>query len=701
MSQMAKTLVIVESPAKAKTIKKFLGSKYMIEASMGHVRDLPKSQFGVDIENDFKPKYITIRGKGETLKRLRSQAKKADRIFLATDPDREGEAIAWHLAEILDLNPQDFVRITFNEITKDAVKEATKNPRSIDINLVNAQQTRRILDRIVGYKLSPFLWQKVKKGLSAGRVQSVAVRLISDREEEITSFKPDEYWSIEGLFKTEKGDLSAKLVRWQGEKPNLPNQEETDKVLKALEQEKYKILEVDKRERRRNPAAPFTTSTLQQEAWKRLNFAASRTMRVAQELYEGIEIGKEGSLGLITYMRTDSTRVSDQAVSQARQFIETTLGKEYVPKNKRVYQSGKKAQDAHEAIRPTYLDKTPDSLKPYLSRDQYRLYELIWLRFMSSQTESAVFDTVSIKIGNDKAQFNASGSTLKFPGFLRLYPDQAEQNSKQKEKNDTNSILPEVTTSSKVELKKLNSEQHFTQPPPRYSQASLVKELEDLGIGRPSTYASIIDTIKRRGYVVEEEKRFVPTELGEVTIDLLKEHFSDIVDVDFTRELEEKLDSIEEGNSSPEEILRNFYEPFEEELKKAEANADKVSIADEVTDEPCPNCGKFLVVKMGRFGKFLACPGFPECRFTKPLLKLMPGVCPKDGGNLVERRSKKGRVFYGCENYPDCDFVTWHAPTEKNCPKCGTTMSIRGRGAKKEYICLNEECAYTEKAGDE
>lgn len=691
---MAKTLVIVESPAKAKTIKKFLGSNYMIEASMGHVRDLPKSKFGVDIENSFAPKYITIRGKGELLKKLRSQAKKADRIFLATDPDREGEAIAWHLAEILDLDSNAPIRIAFNEITKDAVKDAAKKPRTINMDLVEAQQTRRILDRIVGYKLSPFLWQKIKKGLSAGRVQSVAVRLIKEREDEIDNFKAEEYWSIEGLFLTKSGELNAKLNRYNNEKPQLSNKEETDLVLKALEKQKFVISDVEKKERRRNPAPPFTTSTLQQEAWRRLNFAASRTMRIAQQLYEGIEIGKEGSLGLITYMRTDSVRISDSAAVQARDYIESNIGKEYVPNEKRTYSSNKKSQDAHEAIRPSYVDKTPASIKQYLSRDQYRLYELIWLRFLSSQAASAVFDTVSIKISSkdESFLFTSSGSKLKFPGFLKLYPDQEKE---------VDSKLPEVEKGQKAELKDVESQQHFTQPPPRYSQASLVKELEDLGIGRPSTYAAIIETIKKRGYVVEEDKRFVPTELGMVTVELLKEHFNDIVDVDFTRELEEKLDNIEEGQTPPVAILHDFYQGFEEKLKKAEVLADKVKIADEVTDEKCPNCERFLVVKMGRFGKFLACPGFPECRFTKPLLKEMPGSCPLDNGKLVERRSKKGRIFYGCENYPDCEFISWYAPTDKRCPKCNTTMAIKGRGAKQEYICLNKECGYSENSGVE
>lgn len=687
---MAKTLVIVESPAKAKTIKKFLGTNYTIEASMGHIRDLPKSQFGVDIKDGFTPKYITIRGKGELLKKLKNQAKKADRIFLATDPDREGEAIAWHLAEILDLDPKKSIRITFNEITKDAVKEATKKPRSVNMDLVDAQQTRRILDRIVGYKLSPLLWRKIKKGLSAGRVQSVAVRLICEREEEIANFNKEEYWTIEGLFATTNGELKAKLTKWQGEKPKLLNKDITSELLQKLKGQDYKILDVDKKERKRNPPPPFTTSTLQQEAWRRLNFAASRTMRVAQELYEGIEIGKEGSLGLITYMRTDSVRISDQAALQAEKFIQNELGKEFLPKEKRVYQSSKKVQDAHEAIRPSYVEKTPESLKPFLTRDQFKLYQLIWLRFLSSQAASAVFDTVSVHIGSTEAQFTASGSTLKFAGFLQLYPDQEKE---------LDYKLPLVTPGLATDLKQLFSEQHFTQPPPRYSQASLVKELEDLGIGRPSTYAAIIETIKKRGYVVEEEKRLVPTELGQVTIDLLKDHFSDIVDVDFTRELEEKLDSIEEGQNSPLEILEEFYDSFAKELQEAEDKAGKILIADEVTDEPCPQCGKLLVIKMGRFGKFLACPGFPDCKFTKPLLKQMPGTCPLDNGNLVERRSKKGRVFYGCENYPQCDFISWYPPTKEKCPQCKTTMALKGRGSKQELICLNKDCGYTQKAG--
>lgn len=695
MTQMAKTLLIVESPAKAKTIKKFLGSSYKIEASMGHVRDLPKSQFGVDTENNFTPKYITIRGKGDLLKKLRTEAKKADHVLLATDPDREGEAIAWHLAEILELDTNKPIRITFNEITKDAVKKAAKSPRIIDFDLVNAQQTRRILDRIVGYRLSPFLWKKVKKGLSAGRVQSVAVRLITEREEEIENFKAEEYWTIDAIFTTENGELKAKLTKWDDKKPELPNASETKKVIQALKNQTYKVSSVEKRERRRNPLPPFTTSTLQQEAFKRLNFAASRTMRVAQQLYEGIEAGKDGSLGLITYMRTDSVRVSDQAASQASSFLKTTFGAAYVPKAQRIYHTNKKSQDAHEAVRPTYIEKTPESLKQYLSRDQYRLYELIWRRFLSSQAASAVFDTVQVRIvsSDERGTFTVSGSTLKFPGFLKLYPDI--------EQGTDNKVPEEIKPEQACHLEELKEEQHFTQPPARYSQASLVKELEDLGIGRPSTYAAIIETIKKRGYVVEEEKRFVPTELGQVTVDLLKKHFSDIVDVDFTRELETRLDDIEEGENSPENILADFYKNFDEKLKTAEKLADKVSIADEVTDEPCPNCGRLLVVKMGRYGKFLACPGFPECRFTKPLLKEMPGSCPLDGGKLVERRSKKGRVFYGCENYPDCEFVSWYSPTEKNCHKCGSTMAIKGRGAKREYLCLNKDCGYTQIAGDE
>jgi len=692
---MAKTLLIVESPAKAKTIKKFLGSSYKVEASMGHVRDLPKSQFGVDIEDNFKPKYITIRGKGELLKKLRAEAKKADRVLIATDPDREGEAIAWHLAEILDLDTHKPIRIAFNEITKEAVKTAAKSPRVIDFNLVDAQQTRRILDRIVVYRFIPFLWKILKPGLSAGRVQSVAVRRITEREEEIENFVPEEYWTIDGIFSTESGEIRAKLARWEGNKPELATAEQTQAVSAQLKSFSYTIQSVEKKERRKNPLPPFTTSTLQQEAFRRLNFAASRTMRVAQQLYEGIELGKEGSVGLITYMRTDSVRISEQASAQARAFLKESFGDKYVPTKPRAYQSGKKSQDAHEAIRPSYVDKTPDSIKQYLTRDQYRLYELIWRRFLASQAESAVYDTVQVKIAStdQRALFSVSGSTLKFPGFLTLYPEQD---------NGAESEVPEsLAEGQSCVLKELKEDQHFTQPPARYTQASLVKELEELGIGRPSTYATIIDTIKKRGYVVEEEKKLVPTELGQVTVDLLKHYFDDIVDVDFTRELEARLDAIEEGENSPVKILKGFYTAFDEKLKKAEKTADKVEIADEQTDEPCPNCGRLLVVKMGRYGRFLACPGFPECRFTKPLLKEMPGSCPLDGGKLVERRSKKGRVFYGCENYPDCEFTTWYTPTAKNCPKCGKTMAVKGRGAKREYLCLSSECGNRMPAGDE
>ncbi len=688
------TLIIVESPAKAQTIKGFLGKNYNVKASLGHVRDLPRSKFGVDVENNFEPHYITIRGKGPILQELREAAKKADRILLATDPDREGEAIAWHLATALKVDEKK-CRIDFREITKDAVKHAIKQPRTISQAVVDAQQARRVVDRVVGYELSPLLWAKVKPGLSAGRVQSVAVKLIVDREREIEAFQEEEYWSVTATLHTSTGEaFEAKLHHKAGEKLDLPNEEAANKVAKDVTEKEWKISSVTKRERRRHPAPPFITSTLQQEAARKLGYPAKKTMRLAQQLYEGLAMGKLGTLGLITYMRTDATRVSEEAVSEVRQYIKETHGESYIPESPRQHASKKGAQEAHEAIRPTSTIRTPADIKQYLSRDQLRLYKLIWERFVASQMSSAVFDAMSVDIIVEDYLFRATGSQLKFAGFLKIYQEGSDGDPNENDNKDR--LLPDLKVDELVLLQKLDLLQHFTQPPARFTEAMLVKTLEEEGIGRPSTYAPIIDTITARGYVYREEKRFRPTELGIIVTDLLAESFPRLLDVKFTAGLEEELDGIEEGNMVWQEVIGEFYTPFAEDLKKAHDELERIEVQDEVSDILCEKCGRNMVYKLGRYGKFLACPGYPECKNTKPILDEIGIECSlckdqgREGGQLVRRRSRQGRYFYGCSNYPDCNYTSWQRPVAELCPHCGKNLTVRKEGA--DPMCSNKEC---------
>ncbi len=688
---MADSLVIVESPAKAKTIKKYLGSKYIVKASMGHVRDLPKSQMGVNVEKQFEPKYITVRGKGDILKELRDAKKKVEKVYLAADPDREGEAIAWHLAHSLNVPLEQKCRVVFNEITKQAVKEAFKHPREINMDLVNAQQARRILDRLVGYNISPLLWKKVKKGLSAGRVQSVAVKLIIDRENEIREFKPEEYWTVTAVLLSGEEPFEAKFYGYGKKKTKLGSKEDVDQLLEAIKGKRFVVEEVKTSERRRNPAGPFITSTLQQEAARKLGFRAQKTMAVAQQLYEGVDIGKQGTVGLITYMRTDSTRISKTAQSEAREYITETFGAEYLPKTPHSHKQKSGAQDAHEAIRPTSVFRVPSEIKSYLSRDQYRLYKLIWDRFVSSQMAPAVFDAVSANIRVGEALFKASGSKVKFPGFMKVYVEGEDQKKKEEDK-----FLPELAKGQVLKRKSVEPKQHFTQPPPRYTEASLVKELEDKGIGRPSTYAPILDTIQKRGYVLLEDKRFVPSELGEIVIDLMQQFFPEILNVEFTANLEEDLDKVEEGKADWIEILDRFYHPFQKQLSVAEKEMEEVEIQDEVSGEVCEKCGSPMVYKFGRYGKFLACSAFPDCRNTKPIVKSTGVSCPKcKEGEIVERKSKKSRLFYGCSRYPECDFVSWDRPVPRPCPKCGNLM-VEKKAKKKQTMIRCTVCDYEE-----
>ena len=682
MIRLSNYLVIVESPAKAKTISKYLGRGYSVKASLGHLRDLPKSQLGVDVDNDFTPKYITIRGKGALLKELKDAAKKAKKVFLATDPDREGEAISWHLAQALDVDIKTPCRVTFNEITKTSIQKAFKQPRVIDEPLVNAQQTRRILDRIVGYKLSPLLWAKVRKGLSAGRVQSVAVSIIVDRDREIDAFQPVEYWSLTVTLKPDKGkSFDAKLVGM-----DLPNESTVDEVLSRLKGQPYTVKQVKKAQREKKPAPPFITSTLQQESSRKLGFTAKRTMRIAQSLYEGVELGKEGSIGLITYMRTDSTRLSPDAMDSAKKYVIENFGQEYYEGRQFPGKGG--SQDAHEAVRPSYVERHPDHIKDRLSKEQYRLYKLIYDRFLASQMANAVFDTVGVEINVSEYTFRASGSRLVFPGFMALYTENQDDDDK-----DTSSELPDLTVGQELSLSRLTPKQHFTEPPPRFTEASLVKLLEEQRIGRPSTYAPIIDTIQERGYVTKEQKRFCSTELGQVVVDILREYFPEIVEVKFTAKMEDELDEIESGKVTPEQILHEFYTPFAIKLERAFEGVEKVDMPDEETDELCEHCGRNMVIKNGRFGKFLACPGFPECRNTKPLLKETGAACPLCGGMVVERRSKKGRLFYGCATYPACGFVVWNKPSDHKCEKCGSfTTEKKAKNGDTTYVCANPNC---------
>lgn len=688
---MAKKLVIVESPSKAKTIKKYLGSGYSVEASMGHVIDLPKSKMGVDVDNDFEPHYITIRGKGSLLSKLKKEAKAADKVFLATDPDREGEAISWHLAHALELDETSMCRVTFNEITKSAVKKAIDEPRAIDISLVDAQQARRVLDRIVGYRISPILWKKVKKGLSAGRVQSVATRLICDREDEIEAFEPQEYWTITAKLSghESKKSFDASYYGKGGKKAKLTNEAEAREVSDAVRNSSFKINALKQTDVKKSPAPPFTTSTLQQEASRKINFQSRRTMQTAQTLYEGVDVKGAGTIGLITYMRTDSLRIATEAQYAAKDFIVSEYGASYAPQKFRFYKSRQNAQDAHEAIRPTDVTLTPDRVKASLTNDQYKLYKLIWERFVASQMENAVVEQTACDIDADGYTFKASGSRIKFEGFMKVY---IEGSDTEKKKETT---LPAMTEGEELKLNDIENTQHFTQPPARYTEASLVKTLEEEGIGRPSTFAPTITTIVARGYVTREKKSLVPTELGRVTTNLLKDNFADIVDVDFTANMESKLDDIESGDIEWKSIIRDFYTPFAKTVEKAEAEVERIKLTDEVSDVACDKCGRMMVYKMGRYGKFLACPGFPECRNAKPIRNEAGVNCPKCGKSILIKKSKTGRTYFGCEDNPKCDFMTWDTPVKgKQCPKCGGILLKKNSRGSKKVICANENCDY-------
>ena len=687
---MADNLVIVESPAKAKTIEKYLGKKYKVIASMGHVRDLPRSQMGVDVDDNFEPKYITIRGKGPVVKELKKHAKKAKKIFLASDPDREGEAIAWHLSNILELEDSKENRVVFNEITKDAVKESFKHPRDIEMDLVDAQQARRILDRLVGYNISPVLWKKVKKGLSAGRVQSVALRLVIDRENEIRNFKPEEYWTIEGEFRYQKSKFTAKFLHYKNKPFKLQNKDDVNKVTAKLDGDQFEITNVNKKEKTRNPAQPFTTSTLQQEAARKLNFKARKTMMIAQQLYEGIDLKRQGTVGLITYMRTDSTRISDAAKNEAKSYITENYGSNYVSKRQAKGKQGD--QDAHEAIRPTSAMRTPNEMKSYLSRDQHRLYKLIWERFVASQMAPAILDTVALDVTQNDIKFRANGQTIKFKGFMTLYVE-----AKDDKENDKENKLPNLKEGDKVTATQIEPAQHFTQPPPRYTEARLVKTLEELKIGRPSTYAPTIDTIQKRNYVKLDSKRFVPTELGEIVYEQVKEYFPEIIDVEFTVNMETLLDKIAEGDMKWRKVIDDFYNSFKLDVARAEKEMEKIEIKDEPAGEDCEVCGSPMVIKMGRYGKFMACSNFPDCRNTKAIVKTIGVTCPTcKKGDVVERKSKKNRIFYGCSNYPECDFISWDKPIGRDCPKCEHYLVEKKKGRSSQVVCSN--CDYQEEA---
>ena len=681
-------LVIVESPTKAKTIERYLGKNFKVVASKGHLRDLPKSKMGVDIEHNYEPHYISIRGKGDLIKSLKKEAAKADAVYLASDPDREGEAISWHLAHLLGLDLNAPIRVEFNEITKDAIKEAFKNPRKIDMDLVDAQQARRILDRLVGYTLSPILWKKVKKGLSAGRVQSIAVKLIIDRENEIKAFVPEEYWTLEGQFKKEKKAFTANYYGTTDEKANLEKEKTVKAVMSEISEKKpFTVTKVTKKERKRNPAAPFTTSSLQQDASNRLNFRTRKTMMVAQQLYEGVSLGRSGSVGLITYMRTDSTRISATAQNEASEFIEKEFGKEYCLTSKRAVKNADGAQDAHEAIRPSSVLRTPDSIASYLTKDQLKLYTLIWSRFVASQMTAAVYDTVQVDLEQNNHVFKANGSTIKFAGYQKVYQDNAEAKK--------GNVLPEMQVGDEVQLAKLSPEQHFTQPPARYSEATLIKTLEEIGVGRPSTYAPTIETIQKRYYVKLVSKRFEPTELGYVVHQMIEQYFPNIVDTHFTASMEDNLDLVEEGKEEWVQVIDKFYQPFKVEVDKAEVEIEKVQIKDEPAGFNCEKCGHPMVIKLGRFGKFYACSNFPECHHTQAIVKDIGITCPTCGkGKVIERKSKKNRLFYGCIRYPECEFVSWDKPIGRNCPKCDHYLvEKKGRGGK-QITCSN--CDYKE-----
>ncbi|PEF06140.1 DNA topoisomerase I [Bacillus thuringiensis] len=688
---MSDYLVIVESPSKAKTIEKYLGKKYKVVASMGHVRDLPKSQMGIEVKNNFTPKYITIRGKGPVLKDLKSAAKKAKKVYLAADPDREGEAIAWHLANTLNVDVESDCRVVFNEITKDAIKESFKHPRAINMDLVDAQQARRILDRLVGYNISPLLWKKVKKGLSAGRVQSVAVRLIIEREKEIQSFEPEEFWTIKTEFVKGKDTFEASFYGVDGEKVQLTNETQVNEIIEQMKDNAFSVENVTRKERKRNPALPFTTSSLQQEAARKLNMRAKKTMMLAQQLYEGIDLGKQGTVGLITYMRTDSTRISETAQTEARTYITEAYGTEYIGTEKKKESKKSNAQDAHEAIRPTSVMRKPEELKSFLSRDQLRLYKLIWERFVASQMASAIMDTVTARLINNNVQFRASGSVVKFPGFMKVYVESKDDGAEEKDK-----MLPPLEVGETVFSKDLEPKQHFTQPPPRYTEARLVRTLEELGIGRPSTYVPTLETIQKRGYVGLDNKRFVPTELGEIVIELILEFFPEIINIEFTANMEQSLDEVEEGNANWVKIVDDFYVEFEPRLEKAEKEMREVEIKDEPAGEDCELCGHPMVFKMGKYGKFMACSNFPDCRNTKAIVKEIGVTCPKcEEGQIIERRSnKKKRLFYGCGTYPECDFVSWDKPIGRKCPKCEGMLVEKKLKKGVQVQCIS--CDYEE-----
>lgn len=686
---MAKNLVIVESPAKAKTIKKMLGSNYQVMPSVGHIRDLPKSRLGIDIENDFEPQYINIRGKGDLIKELKKAAKKSDRVFLATDPDREGEAISWHLTHILGIDPKEKNRVTFNEITKNTVKREIKNPRAIDMDLVDAQQARRELDRLAGYKISPLLWKKVKSGLSAGRVQSAVLKLICDREEEIHAFVPEEYWTIEGEFKKGNRKFKAEYYgsRESGrlKKALISTEQEAQAVLDNIDIEHFEVVDIKKGQRKKTPPKPFTTSTMQQEASKRINFTTRKTMMIAQHLYEGIEIPKEGSVGLITYMRTDSTRISAEAQEAAHSFIQSNYGEEYAIAQVRTEKKTENIQDAHECIRPTDVFKTPYSIKDSLSRDEFKLYQLIWKRYVASLMKEALFETLKVELESNREVFRTNGNSLLFDGFLKVYEYSGEKDT----------VLPHLEMGDTPKCKALEKLQHFTQPPARYNEASLIKTLEELGIGRPSTYSPTISTLQTRYYVVLEEKKFVPTELGLTVNELLVQYFDDLVNETFTAQMEDELDKIAVGDMQWKELIRRFYRELKKDLDVAEKDIEKIEVKDPVTDIICEKCGRNMVIKMGRYGKFLACPGYPECRNTKPFVEKIGVKCPKCDGEIVVKRSKKGRKFYGCSNYPECDFVSWNKPIEEKCPKCGSILTESVSRGNRHIKCSNESCNYT------
>lgn len=688
---MAHYLVIVESPAKVKTIKKFLGSNYTVAASQGHVRDLPKSSLGIDVEHDYEPKYITIRGKGDILAALRKEAKKSDKVFLATDPDREGEAISWHLATALKLDEKKMRRITFNEITKNAVKASLKAPRDIDMNLVDAQQARRVLDRMVGYRISPLLWAKVKRGLSAGRVQSVALRLVADREEEINAFIPEEYWTLDAILKIkgEKRPLTAKFYGTDQKKMTIRSEQELNEIVKNIENAQFKVADIKTSERIRKAPLPFTTSTLQQEAAKALNFGTQKTMRIAQQLYEGVDIKGGGTVGVITYLRTDSTRIADEADASAREYIASVYGEEYAAAGQKKQAEGKKIQDAHEAIRPTDISRTPASIKESLTRDQFRLYQLIWKRFAASRMTPARYESTSVKIAAEQYRFAVSTSRCVFDGFRSVYTEADE------EKEESNVLVGHLSMDSVFTKESFDTKQHFTQPPAHYTEASLVKALEELGIGRPSTYAPTISIILGRRYVTKEAKNLYLTEIGEVVNNIMKQSFPSIVDANFTANMEGLLDMVEEGKVAWKDVIRNFYPDLDEAVKRAEIELESVKIEDEVTDVVCEECGRNMVIKYGPHGKFLACPGFPDCRNTKPYLEKIGVPCPVCGKDIVIRKTKKGRKYYGCENNPECDFMSWQKPSKEKCPDCGGYMLEKGN----KLVCADEKCGYVKTIG--